>query len=309
MTKEPSGDARELAKTLATELTREIEIAVDAARRAAVAIMEIYATDFRVSFKDVAHDDPVTAADRSANAIIVEALHEAFPDDAIVAEESPIPHDFQRSRRCWFVDPLDGTKEFVARNGEFCVMIGLAIDGRAALGVLAVPALPPPSGGEPGFVLVGDVGADRAYLLHGLHAGSDAPRSSRVSTERETANTTIVVSRSRRSPRVDAFFARLGGPRELPCGSVGVKVAQLVLGRADAYLHPPSGRPHEGPKHWDTCAPEAVVVAAGGAFTDMAGKTIDYASGNLVHDSGLVVSNGLLHAALLAAVRAEEAGG
>ncbi|MEO7092003.1 MAG: 3'(2'),5'-bisphosphate nucleotidase CysQ [Polyangiales bacterium] len=283
-------------------LAREIEVAVGAARRAATAIMDIYATEFRVSFKDAGHDDPVTAADREANAIIVDALKAAFPDDAIVAEESPIPHDFQRARRCWFVDPLDGTKEFVARNGEFCVMIGLAIEGRASLGVLAVPALAPPSGGEPGFVLVGDVTARQAYLLHGDDA---VPRNAAVSTKTDPASITIVVSRSRRSPRIDAFFARLGGPSELPCGSVGVKVAQLVLGRADAYLHPPSARAHEGPKHWDTCAPEAVVLAAGGAFTNIDGAAIDYASSDVVHDSGLVVSNGLLHPALLAAVRAE----
>ena len=284
-----------------TSLAREIEIAVDAARRAAAAITAIYATDFRVSFKDVAHDDPVTAADREANAIIVEALQRAFPADAIVAEESPIPPDFQRSRRCWFVDPLDGTKEFVARNGEFCVMIGLAIDGRAMLGVVAVPALPPPSGGAPGFVLVGDVAARTCRLLHG-----DVPAIEvRVSSESDPSHSTIVVSRSRRSPRIDAFFARLGGPRELPCGSVGVKVAQLVLGRADAYLHPRSARAHEGPKHWDTCAPEAIVVAAGGAFTNIDGDAIDYASSDVVHDSGLVVSNGVLQPALLAAVRAD----
>jgi 3'(2'), 5'-bisphosphate nucleotidase len=148
-------------------------------------------------------------------------------------------------------------------------------------------------------VLVGDATTHEAFLLQGSER-----RRAVVSTERETARTTIVVSRSRRSPRIDDFFARLGGPRELPCGSVGVKVAQLVLGRADAYLHPPSARKHEGPKHWDTCAPEAVVVAAGGAFTDMDGHPIDYGKKDVVHDSGLVVSNGVLQPALLAAVRA-----
>ena len=271
-------------------LERELSVARAAGRRAAEAVMTIYGTDFAVAFKDAAHDDPVTAADRQANAIIVDAIHAAFPDDFIVAEESAIPSGFERGRRCWFVDPLDGTKEFVAKNGEFCVMIGLAVDGRAALGVVVVPAL------DGGYLLEGRVGVgatlDDARGIRSVH----------VTAESEASRARVVVSRSRRPPLLDAVFAELGAPREVACGSVGVKIGKLVTGDADAYLHPASARRDGGSKRWDVCAPEAIVVAAGGAFTDGLGNPIDYASPDVVNRDGLVVSNGVLHARLLQAI-------
>ena len=104
-------------------------MAVELARRAGQAVMDVYATDFAVASKG--HNDPVTEADRQANDLIVTGLKEAFPRDTVVAEESPPPDDLPASGRVWYVDPLDGTKEFIARNGEFSVMIGLAVNGQA----------------------------------------------------------------------------------------------------------------------------------------------------------------------------------
>src|SRR5579884_1558467 len=123
------------------DLTRELDVALRAARAAADLVNQVYATDFAVDWKG--RGDPVTAADRRANALLTTALRAEFPGDGVCAEESR-PEDSAREAarggRCWFVDPLDGTREFVARNGEFCVMVGLAVEGRAALGVLVAPA-------------------------------------------------------------------------------------------------------------------------------------------------------------------------
>lgn len=286
-------------------LRAEVEVALAAVRRATEAVMAIYATDFGVAYKgDVAANDPVTAADHAANAALVDAIAQAFPDDAIVAEESPVPSGYHRARRCWFVDPLDGTRDFVARNGEFCVMIGLAIDGRARLGLVAIPALPSASGGAPGgSILVGEVGGPAARLM------VDQVVDVRVSTRTEPAASTVVVSRSRRAPLLDAILRALGSPKERPIGSVGVKISALVDGAADAYLHPSAtldpARPGEGgAKLWDTCAPEAILRAAGGLLTDGLGREVDYASSELTHRFGIVASNGALHARLLDAVRA-----
>ena len=106
-------------------LKREIEEAVRIAREAGAILMEIYATDFDVAFKG--ESDPVTKADTLANAFITGELSKAFPDDGIVAEETADRSDAVRGGRCWFVDPLDGTKEFIKKNGEFAVMLGLSL--------------------------------------------------------------------------------------------------------------------------------------------------------------------------------------
>src|SRR5262245_23509667 len=107
----------------------ELKTAAAIAREAGKVLLDIYATDFAVEFKG--KSNPVTEADRRANALIVAQLRAAFPHDGIVAEESEQSSADLARERIWYVDPLDGTKEFVAKNGEFSVMIGLAIAGRA----------------------------------------------------------------------------------------------------------------------------------------------------------------------------------
>ena len=279
------------ARSPRSPLHRELEAAREAAVAASQRILEIYDTEFRVSYKDALGDDPVTQADREANAVIVDRLRRAFPGDAIVAEESPLPVGFERVRRCWFVDPIDGTKEFVARNGEFSPMIGLAIDGRAVLGVIALPALG-------GAILLGEVGVGAWAVEPG-----GVERALHVTDLSEPSRARVMVSRSRRAPALDAVFRALGAPTEIPCGSVGVKVARLALGDADAYVNLGSGSGH-GMKLWDVCAPEALLVAAGGTFTDQLGRAIDYRNPDVGVRDGVVASNGRLHAALLDAIGA-----
>lgn len=257
--------------------------------------MRIYRTDFDVSFKDDAGDDPVTNADRASNTIVCDALAAAFPGDVIVAEESDVPEGFERAERCWFVDPLDGTKEFVARNGEFCVMVGLAIGGRAALGVVVVPALPLVEGGAAGYALVGEVG-EGAWAID----ASDVRRALSPEEPADPSRPRVVVSRSRRSARLDAIYRVIGVPHEIPTGSVGVKIAKVLLGDADAYVHPAGGT--SGPKRWDVCAPEAIAVAAGAVFTDEDGRPTDYRSPDVAHDRGIVVGAPRFHRSLLDAI-------
>jgi 3'(2'), 5'-bisphosphate nucleotidase len=188
----------------------------------------------------------------------------------------------------WFVDPLDGTREFADRNGEFAVMIGLAVSGRAALGVVVKPI--------DGQAIAGRVGAN-AFVEDA--AGARLPLGvSAVSDPREA---TIMISRSHRPALVAPLMERLGITHAIPCGSVGVKVSRLLPGPADLYVHAGLGA-----KRWDTCAPEAVLIAAGGRFTDLDGTPIDYASADLVLRRGIVATNGRLHDAVLSAVRALE---
>ncbi|MEO5731102.1 MAG: 3'(2'),5'-bisphosphate nucleotidase CysQ [Byssovorax sp.] len=268
-----------------SSLARELDVALATARRASALILEIYATPFTVELKGP--DDPVTRADREANTLICEALAAAFPGDAIVAEESAPETPAETSalvlrERVWFVDPIDGTREFADRNGEFAVMIGLAIKGRAALGVVLMPTL--------GQALAGIVGGE-AFC----EDASGARRPLRVTTVQDPREATMMVSRSHRPRIVEPVIERLGIHKTVSCGSVGVKVARIALGEADLYVH--GGR---GAKRWDSCAPEAILLAAGGRFTDIEGELIDYAAADLMLDNGLVASNGALHDTVLA---------
>ena len=271
-----------------SSLAREVDVALAVARRASVLILEIYATPFSVEMKGP--NDPVTRADREANTLICAALAEAFPDDAIVAEESApetpeATSALVRRDRVWFVDPIDGTREFADRNGEFAVMIGLAIKGRAALGVVLMPTR--------GEALVGVCGVIGGAAFCEDASGNRRPL--RVSTVQDPRESTMLVSRSHRPRIVEPVMERLGIKKTIPCGSVGVKVARIATGEADLYVH--GGR---GAKLWDGCAPEAILTAAGGRFTDIEGELINYASSDLGLDNGLVASNGALHDTVLA---------
>jgi 3'(2'), 5'-bisphosphate nucleotidase len=272
---------------------RELETALAIAREASRLVLSVYGTPFEVELKGP--NDPVTIADRQANTLICAALAQAFPGDAIVAEESVPSAEEQVARlvaeeRVWFVDPLDGTREFADRNGEFSVMIGLALRGRAALGVVVMPTT--------GEAFVGALGHP-AFV-----EGSDgARRPLRVSSLRDPREATMVVSRSHRPPHFIATMRDLLGiERAVPCGSVGVKVARVASAVADLYVHAGVGA-----KHWDSCAPEAILVAAGGRFTDFDGAPIDYTSADLVLRKGLIASNEALYAAVQGAVAGRRA--
>ncbi|MGH7293843.1 MAG: 3'(2'),5'-bisphosphate nucleotidase CysQ family protein, partial [Polyangiaceae bacterium] len=178
-------------------MRREAEVALDAAREAAAMVMAVYARPFAVELKGP--DDPVTRADKESNALLCERLSRAFPGVPVVAEESdPTSYaGFAAAPAAWFVDPLDGTREFVAKNGEFAVMIGLAEEGRAIVGVVAAPAW--------GRTLVGVVGEGAWEVTAG-----GALRAIHVTALADVAQARFVVSRSRAPERVTSFIASLG---------------------------------------------------------------------------------------------------
>ena len=259
---------------------RELEVARAAVREAADIVMRVYASDFAVQYKG--RNDPVTDADRRANAAIVDMLRGAFPDDAICAEEATSEESIAAARRggrCWFVDPLDGTREFVARNGEFCVMVGLAIDGAATLGVVRAPAWNRTIWG-----VVGDGACE-----HGVDGIERALRVAEPPADPRHAR--MVVSRSHLTAEISAVAESLGVSDMRPCGSVGLKVALVSTGEADLYVHAGGG-----PKLWDGCAPEAIARAAGALVTDGAGKALVYATDRLSLDQGIIVAAPALHA-------------
>lgn len=256
------------------EFGRESEVASQLAREAGEVILRIYATDFPVDYK--AKDDPVTEADRLASRVIVEGLRRDFPNDMVVSEEEPIATLASVPDRVWYVDPLDGTQEFIKRNGEFAVMIGLAVDGRPRVGVVFRPVT--------AELFVGIVGQG-AWL--GTNEGK---RPLRVSGEIDPSRLRLVASRSHRDHRVDEVRRRLGISEESRIGSVGIKVGLLVTRQAEVYVEPSSMT-----KAWDSCAPEAILHAGGGRMTDLEGAPLRYVPSDVRNWKGLVATNEACH--------------
>lgn len=263
-------------------LERELDEGAALAREAGRILLEVYATDFAVRMKG--REDPVTEADTRANALLVRELRARFPSDGIVAEETADTSDGLRKGRCWYVDPLDGTKEFVSKNGEFSVMLGLAIEGEAVLGIVYQPV---------GDRLYAGVVGQGAYTVLG---GVTTPM--QPTTESDPAKLRLIVSRSHRSAQMDALKQTLGITSEQPSGSVGLKVGLIARREADFYVHL-----SDKAGAWDTCGPEAILRAAGGRFTDLAGDALRY-EGNVRASRGILACNAAAFDAVLPAVRA-----
>jgi 3'(2'), 5'-bisphosphate nucleotidase len=268
---------------VATDFSREIEAASRLALEAGDVILKIYAMDFAVRYK--AKRDPVTEADRLASRVIVDGLRREFPEDLVVSEEEPIDSAAFVPDRVWYVDPLDGTREFIKRNGEFSVMIGLAVAGSARLGVVFRPVT--------AELFAGVVEQD-AWLEK---AGEAIPL--RVSAETRPAFLRLVTSRSHRHKLVGEIRRRLGISEECRIGSVGIKIGLLGTDQSDVYLEPSSMT-----KAWDSCAPEAILRAAGGRMTDLLGVPLRYSPGDVQNSQGLVATNGACHDTVISAIAA-----
>lgn len=256
-------------------MQRDLDIVSKIVLEAGRIVLEVYAKDFAVAYKGVR--DPVTEADARANAYIVDALREAFPGDGVVGEESEDKSDALKGGRVWYVDPLDGTKEFIKKNGEFAVMIGLAIDGEARLGVVFQPAKDK--------LYAGIVG-EGAWLQTKALEGGGERRSLKVSATAEAKNLRLVVSRSHRAESTDMLVKRLGITQERQSGSVGLKVGLIAEQVVDLYVHP-----SDRTKAWDACGPEAVLRAAGGRFCRLDGQPYRYGGEDLRTEAGILACN------------------
>jgi 3'(2'), 5'-bisphosphate nucleotidase len=261
-----------------------LEVLLDIAAEAGALVAQVYATDFGVEYK--APRDPVTRADRLANELICRRLGEAFPGVPVVAEESdPATFaGFRAASRVFFVDPLDGTREFIDRNGEFAVMIGVLDGARATAGVILAPAL--------GTAWAGAVG-------HGAWRveADGSRRRVRVSEVADLARARAVASRSHRDEALERALAAVNPGTRVVRGSAGLKGADVASGAAEIYVAPgPAG------KRWDACAADALVTAAGGRYTDAYGALFDYRAESVANRRGIVATNGRLHDAVLAGV-------
>ena len=234
----------------------------DIARQAGDAIMEIYAGDHAVEYKD--DKSPLTAADKASHEVIVAGLQKHFPEIPILSEEGKdIPYEERKDwERFWLVDPLDGTKEFIKRNGEFTVNIALIENQQPLLGVVYVPVQKKLYCGVVGEgAWVEEARGSRPEAQDG-QSNNLGPRASglipiQVREADEEQGLTVVMSRSHPSPELEEYLRDIKVAEALPVGS-SLKLCVVAEGKADLY-------PRLGPTmEWDTAAGHAVVLAAGG---------------------------------------------
>jgi 3'(2'), 5'-bisphosphate nucleotidase len=224
------------------------------ARQAGAAIMRVYSEDFAVSHKE--DRSPLTEADMASNNIIVAGLADLHPELPVLSEESAdVPWEVRRGwRRYWLVDPLDGTREFINKNGEFTVNIALVEDGGVALGVVYAPALD-----ELHFGLR-DVGA---FVCDGLNRVPISVRKPALPPLR------VAASRSHLDLRSSATIDRMGETDLLGMGS-SLKFCRMAEARLDVY-------PRFAPtSEWDTAAGQCVLECAGGAVLTLDGQPLRY---------------------------------
>jgi 3'(2'), 5'-bisphosphate nucleotidase len=258
---------------------REIKVCSELARAAGAVLLRHYHSPILVEQKVNALQEmeDVTAADREANDLIVERLSVEFPDDGILAEESKDTERRLEKPRVWLIDPMDGTKNFVQRDGDFAVQIGLSVNGESVVGAVYQP--------------VRDV---LYWAAEGLGAwieeADNAARRMSASSQTNPYQMILASSRSHRSPRMERVVSLFGFKNEVRRGSVGVKVGLITEREADLYLHLSPGT-----KQWDTCAPEIILHEAGGRLTDLFGQPLRYNRVRIDNRNGIVATNGAAH--------------
>jgi 3'(2'), 5'-bisphosphate nucleotidase len=240
----------------------DIEKLADIARKAGKKIMDIYAyTDFSgiVDFKS--DNSPLTLADKEANTIIEEELRKLYAFPIISEEGKNIPFELRRAwQEFWLVDPLDGTKEFIKRNGEFTVNIAFLKNNKPVIGVIYAPVLD--------ALYIGVVGKGAYKIDKGVRA--------EIKTNQKKTKLIAVGSRSHGSPEDEAVLKNYDIVDKTSIGS-SLKFCLLAEGKADLYFR--SGPTME----WDTAAGQAILEAAGGKMYNQSGKEFIYNKESLLN--------------------------
>lgn len=253
-----------------TDRSDRLKEAILLARQAGEAVMAVYGRS-EIEVKSKEDDSPLTEADLASHRIIVAGLGKIVPEFPVLSEESAeIPYEERRSwKSYWLVDPLDGTKEFVGRTGEFTVNIALIEDGFPVLGVVYAPAI--------GRLYHAEKGCG-AFL-------ETDEKTTRIGVSGYSAGKVrVVASRSHRGEKLDAFLEKLGDFESVSMGS-SLKFCLVAEGSADLY-------PRLGPTmEWDTAAAQCVVEESGGSVADIEGNRLKYNKPDLHNPEFMVSGN------------------
>jgi 3'(2'), 5'-bisphosphate nucleotidase len=263
----------------------ELQVALDAVRLAGQAILEDYARF------EVVPDAPAsitTDSDRRSQEIILQCVKKTFPADGFCAEEQTdtLAQAAQSGSRLWIVDPIDGTRGFARKTGEFSVMVALLDQEEIAVGVVFEPAH-----------------ARLTYAVRGsgcwrsdTEGGSAAP--CQVTNVSKLAAATLTQSHSRRDKQPSRELEALQPARVIETYSAGIKLAIVARGEADLYLNT-----YDSCHDWDICAGQILVEEAGGRVTNLRGQEPRYGLPGAVQLHGLLATNGFLHELALTALR------
>ena len=256
----------------------ELSAALEAADRAADLIRREYE-----SFATIP-DAPAsisTHVDKASQDLILHYLHARFPDDALCAEESIPGFDSvpRKGPRAWVVDPIDGTRGFAKKVGQFSVMIGLLVNGKPVVGVVAEPA---------------QQRVTYARLGGGCWSHARDATAMRCCVSRREPREFVLVQSWAKPGQITRPVERLKPARVVETYSGGVKLAMVARGEADVYANT-----YEAFYDWDICAGHVLVTEAGGTVTDLQGHEMKYQAPDLSQRNGLLATNGKDHAELV----------
>lgn len=243
---------------------------IGVALSAADKILEIYQQDFTVEFKD--KEEPVTIADKEADLIITRQLRQKFPSDKIFSEENGLDQPVKANSRVWYIDPIDGTREFIKKNGEFAIQIGLADEENLEFGLVYQPVgqnLYVAAPGQGCWWHSPDLGWQRLQIP------------AKVGTE-----IVLVISRSHPSRLGQKIHEALGGTGIISHGGVGLKLMAIAKGHGHYYVNCSNNT-----KAWDLAGPELLFREAGGVVSQLDGSRFSYLPEAFRHEKGLVASS------------------
>ena len=259
---------------------RELQAALDAAALASSALLDAY------SKFEVVPDAPAgitTDADRQSQEIILGHLHRLFPGDALCAEETTptLAQAAQTGTRLWIVDPIDGTRGFARKVGEFSVMIAFVDNSSIAVGVVQEP-----------------VKKRLTWAIRGggcwKRDGAGEPTRCEVTATTDLTAATLVQSHTQDPSKPSRRVQMLKPARVIETYSAGVKLGVVARGEADIYLNT-----YDAVHDWDLCAGHILVTEAGGRVTKLTGEDLHYGLPGALQQGGIVATNGRLHEAVI----------
>ena len=251
-------------------IEKELEAAIEAAKRAVKGILEIYNTPFEVEIKE--DNSPVTLADKGADKLIREYLGQMFPDYGMLTEESN--DDLSRLDKdyIWIVDPVDGTKDFVARDNEFTTNIALAYKGQVVVGVVSIPA------------------TKEIYYAsknNGAYYDDGKGNVQRIHVNNKTENLTMLTSRFHVS-ELEHEYVKKHSDKIKTVKQYGSALKACLIAKGEAEI---SIRFNNGTKEWDTAASQCVIEEAGGVFIKPNGEPLTYNRKDVYNREGYYILN------------------